>query len=98
MQTTILLNPSVLLSFLRELIAQLKKYERLKERFGKGKENERLIIRGLEIEKDARRVFVNGIETILTNKELELLMFLAENGNRVFGKEELFEKIWGLMR
>jgi DNA-binding response OmpR family regulator len=76
--------------------SQLKRYERLKERFGKGKEKDRLIIRGLEIEKEARRVFINGNEVILAHKELELLLFLAENGNRVYGKEELFERIWGL--
>jgi len=76
--------------------AHIKKYERLKERFGNGNENGRIIVRGLEIEKGARRVFVNGKEVIMAQKEFDLLLFLVQNANRVFGKEELFERIWGL--
>lgn len=76
--------------------AHLKKYERLRERFGSGKDNEKLLIRGLEIQKEARRVFVNGAEVNLAQKEFDLLFFLVQNANRVFGKEELFERIWGL--
>ena len=34
-------------------------------------------------------------EVILTQKEFELLLFLAKNPNRVFSKEALFERIWG---
>ncbi len=76
--------------------AHLKKYERLRERFGSGKDNGKLLIRGLEIQKEARRVFVNGAEVNLAQKEFDLLFFLVQNANRVFGKEELFERIWGL--
>lgn len=31
----------------------------------------------------------------LTNREFELLLFLASNPNIVFSKEKLFERIWG---
>lgn len=74
--------------------AHIGKYERLKKKFS-GDDNKVLIIRGLEIQKDSRRVFVNGKEVYLAQKEFDLLIFLAKNPNRVFGKEELFEKIWG---
>jgi len=76
--------------------AHLKKFERMKERFGKGNEGSKLHVRGLEVHKDARRVFVNGSEVMLAQKEFDLLLFLLQNANRVFGKEELFERIWGL--
>jgi len=76
--------------------AHLKKFERMKERFGKGNEGTKLQVRGLEVHKDARRVFVNGNEVMLAQKEFDLLLFLLQNANRVFGKEELFERIWGL--
>ncbi len=33
----------------------------------------------------------------LTQKEFDLLLFLVENPNRVFSKEELFERVWGAM-
>ncbi|PZE19887.1 response regulator transcription factor [Paenibacillus xerothermodurans] len=76
--------------------AHLKKFERMKERFGKGNVETTLRVRGLEIHKDSRRVFVNGSEVTLTQKEFDLLLFLFQHANRVFGKEELFERIWGL--
>lgn len=81
-----------------ELVARVKahlaRYERL---IGSGiKENEVIEIRGLKIDKTARRVFLNGEEKIFTTKEFDLLTFLAENPNRVFTKEELFRKIWDM--
>ena len=73
--------------------AHITRYERIK-----GKEvskSSSIIIRGLEIQKDSRRVYVNGQEVNMKPKEFELLVFLAENPNRVFDKERLFERIWG---
>lgn len=76
--------------------AHLNKYERMKERFGRSEEGSRLQVRGLEIDKDSRRVTVNGKEVAMAHKEFDLLLFLLQNANRVFGKEELFERIWGM--
>lgn len=79
-----------------ELVARVKahlaRYERL---VGSGvKANEIIEIRGIKIDKTARRVYVNGEEKAFTTKEFDLLTFLAENPNHVFTKEELFNKIW----
>jgi len=83
-----------------ELVARVKShiqnYERLKNKFNSKLENDILIIRGLEIRKKSRQVFINGKEIVLAQKEYDLLLYLAENPNRVFTREELFEKIWGL--
>lgn len=81
-----------------ELVARVKahlaRYERL---VGTGvQENEFIEIRGIKIDKTARRVFVNGEEKILTTKEFDLLTFLASNPNRVYTKEELFKEIWNM--
>lgn len=76
--------------------AHLKKFERMKERFGKVQESNILRVRGLEIHKDSRRVFVNGKEVSLAHKEFDLLLFLLQHANRVFSKEELFERVWGM--
>jgi two-component system, OmpR family, response regulator len=75
--------------------AHIQKYERLKSRFGNGVKSSSIIVRGLEIQKDSRRVFVNEKEVNLAQKEFELLLFLVQNPNRVFEREDLFEKIWG---
>ena len=81
-----------------ELVARVKahlaRYERL---VGSGvKANEIIEIRGIKIDKTARRVYVNGEEKAFTTKEFDLLTFLAENPNHVFTKEELFNKIWDM--
>ena len=81
-----------------ELVARVKahlaRYERL---VGSGvKANEIIEIRGIKIDKTARRVYVNGEEKAFTTKEFDLLTFLAENPNHVFTKEELFNKIWNM--
>ena len=81
-----------------ELVARVKahlaRYERL---IGSGSpENEVIEIRGLKIDKTARRVWVNGEEKNFTTKEFDLLTFLAQNPNHVFTKEELFSKIWDM--
>ena len=82
-----------------ELVARIKahlsRYERLRGNGGM-QENEFIEIRGIKIDKTARRVFVNGEEKILTTKEFDLLTFLASNPNRVFTKEELFKEIWNM--
>jgi DNA-binding response OmpR family regulator len=49
----------------------------------------------LAINHGARRVFVRDREITLTNKEYELLYLLARNEGMVFGKEQLYDKIWG---
>jgi two-component system, OmpR family, response regulator len=83
-----------------ELVARVKthiqNYERLKNRFNVKVDNDNLLIRGLEIKKHSRQVFINGKEVGFAQKEFELLLYLAQNPNRVFGREELFERIWGM--
>ena len=53
-------------------------------------------IRSLSIDKDAHTVKVDGKEVMLTAKEYDLLLFLAENPNRTFSKDILFDRIWGM--
>lgn len=55
-----------------------------------------LLARGLKIDKNARRIYVDGKEVPMPVKEFELLLFLAENPNIVFSKERLFDRIWGI--
>ncbi|MCI6638715.1 MAG: response regulator transcription factor [Bilifractor sp.] len=73
--------------------AHLARYDRLVSSQPK---NDIVEIRGIRIDKTARRVWVNGEEKTFTNKEFDLLTFLAENPNHVFTKEELFREIWNM--
>ena len=57
--------------------AHLARYDRL---IGVGMpENDVIEIRGIKIDKTARRVWINGEEKNFTTKEFDLLTFLAEN-------------------
>ena len=80
-----------------ELVARVKahlsRYERLTGAEGKGSE---IVIRGLKIDKAARRVWVDGVEKQFTTKEFDLLTFLAEHPNHVFTKEEIFREVWDM--
>ncbi len=81
-----------------ELVARVKahlsRYERL---IGSATEkNEIIEIRGIKIDKTARRVFIDGEEKNFTTKEYDLLLFLASNPNHVFTKDELFSNIWDM--
>lgn len=79
-----------------ELVARIKshiiRYERL---MGKKTSCEIINHKGLEINTDSHKIFVNGKEVQLTTKEYELLVFLASNSNIVFTKEQIFDTIWG---
>ena len=75
-----------------ELVARVKEHmDRYNRLIGSNvRKNDIVEIRGIKIDKTARRVWVNGEEKTFTSKEYDLLTFLAENPNRVFTKEELF--------
>ena len=82
-----------------ELVARVKahltRYERL---IGSNHEktNDMVEIRGIKIDKTARRVWINGEERQFTTKEFDLLTFLAQNPNHVYTKDELFKEIWDM--
>ena len=81
-----------------ELVARVKAHmERYNRLVGSSAvKNDIIEIRGIKIDKTARRIWVNGEEKTFTTKEFDLLTFLAENPNRVFTKAELFRQIWDM--
>ena len=78
--------------------AHINRYERLVSKNGEASSEKNDIIEtgSIKIDKPARRVFVDGKEIILSNKEFDLLLFLATNPNIVFSRDQLFDRIWGL--
>lgn len=87
-----------------ELVARVKahlaRYERLKSG-GSGSPgtssnaNAEIDLGYLKINPATRRVYAFDKEVILANKEYELLYFLVSNGENVFSKEQLYDRIWG---
>ena len=50
----------------------------------------------LSLDTRSRRVFLDGQEVPLKNKEYELLLFFMRNPGTVFDRETLYERVWGL--
>ncbi|PAB59885.1 response regulator transcription factor [Anaeromicrobium sediminis] len=81
-----------------ELVARVKahlgRYERLTSKSVSNNKN--IEINGLVIDNYSKRAYVNDKEVNLSSKEFDILELLGKNPNRVFSKEEIFERIWGL--
>jgi two-component system KDP operon response regulator KdpE len=54
-----------------------------------------LVMEGLEIDFDARRVLVKGLEVKLTPTEYDLLAHLSTNAGRVLTHRSLLQAVWG---
>ncbi|MBQ5762003.1 MAG: response regulator transcription factor [Clostridia bacterium] len=84
-------SPSELVA---RVTAHINRYERL-VLASQGESRDIIETGRLRIEKASRRVFIANKEVVLANKEFDLLLFLAQNPNVVFSKDQLFDKIWG---
>ncbi len=56
---------------------------------------DRFVVGGLTVDPDTARVSVDGQEVDLTRREFELVLFLARHPGRVFGRNELLDRVWG---
>jgi len=82
-------SPSVLVARVKANLAQ---YRRLAGQ----KQASEITLGGIRLNTGTHRVFVNGKEVELKNKEYELLLFLMLNVDMVFDRETLYERVWGL--
>lgn len=82
-------NPNELVARVK---AHLARYQRLTQQ---GPKKELLETGNMLIDKQARRVYLDEQEQIMTAKEYDLLIFLLTHPNQVFTKDQLFEQIWG---
>lgn len=83
-------SPGVLVARVKANLAQ---YRRLSE---PQKTPSEIALGGIRLNTGTHRVFVDGKEVELKNKEYELLLFLMLNVDMVFDRETLYEKVWGL--
>lgn len=51
--------------------------------------------RGMRLDLDGRRAYINDKEINLTAKEFEVLELLMKNPNRVYSRENLLKTVWG---
>ncbi len=78
-----------------ELVARVNSHIKTYEKFKNSYKKKLITVGELTIDKQDRRVYIDDNEVFLTQKEFDLLLFLVENPNRVYGKEDLFERVWG---
>lgn len=58
------------------------------------KSNNTFVHKDLKIEFDKKRVFVAGVEIVLTKKENEILMLLAQNPNKLYSRDNILQHVW----
>lgn len=56
--------------------------------------NNVLVFPNITIDNDAHKVTTNGLDVNLTPKEYELLLYLAQNPEKVFSREDLLKDVW----
>ena len=79
----------------RELLARVRAVLRLVGSGREARHRERLRIGPLEIDLAGRETWMEGRPIPLTPKEFDLLVVLARNRGRVFGRETLLQQVWG---
>jgi DNA-binding response OmpR family regulator len=78
-----------------ELVARVKSHENRYARLRGTDQTQSIAIRGLEIQTQSHKVFMDGKEIALTSTEYDLLSFLASNPDQVFTRDQLFSAVWG---
>ncbi len=82
-------NPNELVARVKN---QLARYDRLLD--AKSKQGE-IEYNGVLINEEARRVYVNKKEVIMTTTEFDILLFFMKNPDVVHSKKTIFERVWG---
>lgn len=80
------IKPKVLTSKVKGLLRRFKKNQ---------KSENRLLFDGLVVDREAYKVILNDQEMSLPRKEFELFYLLASKPDKVFGRDEIMEKVWG---
>lgn len=83
-------SPGVLMARIR---ANLDQYERLREN---RRPNAEIHLGAVRLNTETHRVYVQEEEVALKNREYELLLFLMLHADKVFSREDLYERIWGM--
>ena len=87
-------SPSELVA---RVIAHIGRYQRLTAKEAPREKElaaEIIELESLKLDGKSRRAYIGEQEVVLTNKEFDLLYFLAASPDTVYSKEELFNKIW----
>ncbi|PFA25267.1 DNA-binding response regulator [Bacillus cereus] len=86
-------KPFSMMELVARVKAQLRRYTYFNQVPSEVHEN-KIQIRGLEIDELSRTVMLYGKSINLTKTEYDILHLMAKNRNRVFTLEEIYESVW----
>jgi DNA-binding response OmpR family regulator len=79
-----------------EVKARIKAILRRNSKLSNDVEDTRIIeTKGLKIDCDSRRVYIEEKEVNLTAKEFDLVYLLVSNPDKVYSREQLLKTVWG---
>lgn len=78
----------------REVVARVKAVLRRTEG-RESKAEDVLAMSGVQVDTNARRATVNGVQMELTPTEFDLLAYLLRNPGRVYSRDQLLTDVWG---
>ncbi len=84
------IKPKLLISRVKALLKRYRKVTKEMEKDGVSQQVDDVII-----DKERYLVIVKGIEMFLPKKEFELLNLLISRPEKVFTREEIFQRVWG---
>ncbi len=82
----------------RELVARVKAILRRVDRMAADADtadDTPIVIEGLAIDREKRRVLINGEPVNLTAKEFDLLVHFARHPGRVYTRSQILDLVWG---
>lgn len=85
------IKPKLLVSKIKSLLKRMKS----KEESDEYEEGNKIVSGDLVIDKERYIVLLKGKELFFPRKEFELLSLLISKPDKVFSREEIFDRIWG---
>lgn len=79
----------------KEVMARINVIVSRRQNTNKESENKHIIIKGIDIDTSARKVYIDGKRIELTPKEYELLTFMIKNKNIALSRNQLLSEVWG---
>ncbi len=79
----------------KEVMARINVIVSRHQNIQKESENKHIIIKGIDIDVSARKVYIDGKRIELTPKEYELLTFMIKNKNIALSRNQLLSEVWG---
>ena len=79
----------------KEVMARINVIISRRENSNKENENKHIIIKGIDVDVSARKVYIDGKRIELTPKEYDLLTFMIKNKNIALSRNQLLSEVWG---